>query len=180
MKAGYSKPLYEYLERVGALQSNNPAFLIQAKKEYRKLYKAAWKKEHRKMIKEYAIQLKSQEHTLIKQEAKRHQLSVTGFIRTATINYCNKTYITPNYAEVMKILQLLALTYNTIIELGEDNRIASELETVLSNEIARLEKDIRINLISAKTIEQIIFSCIQQLPNKKVELLTFIQNIAVE
>lgn len=151
--------------------------IIAAKKLYRRNYKAVWRKAHRKENKAFTVPWAKEElHTLTK-SAKYHNQKPTVFIKNATISYINKRYITPNEREVTKILQLVAMTYNTIDSIAQESDIDGNGFKKMQDELLQLEHEIRVALLSPKTIEQIISFEIQKKPDTKEYLKQFLETI---
>jgi hypothetical protein len=161
------------------LATGHTNVIDEAKKEWRRKYKADWRKQKRKQVKEITTAWTKEEYKTLKDEAKRHKQSVTRFIKESSVAYMDKRYITPHEAQVTKIMQLLALTYNSIIELKEDSTIPADAGRKVLFEIHELEREVRIALYSPKTIEQHITEYIQETPQTKERLIEFIQTLPV-
>jgi hypothetical protein len=161
------------------LETGDGKTIDNAKTEYRKKYKAEWRKTKRRQIKEITTAWEKEEYKSLKEEAIRHKESITRFIKKATVGYMNKRYVTPNEMQVTKVMQLLALTYNCINELKDESNIPAEAGRKLLFDIHQLEREIRIELFSPKTIEQSISEYILEKPQVKPQLIEFIQTIPV-
>lgn len=159
------------------LESGNEAAIAHAKKEYRRKYKAQWRKAKRKQVKEIATSWEKEEYSMLKSEAKRHRKSITLFIKKATVAYMDKRYVVPNEAQITKVMQLLALTYNSINELKDESNIPAEAGRKALFEIDKLEREVRIILFSPKTIEQNITEYIREKYKGKDKLIEFIKNL---
>lgn len=165
---------YQFMEPF--LAGANKEEIEQAKKEYRKKYKAQWRRDNRKDYKELTIQWDKNEYQLVKTEAQKHKLSVTRFVKQAALAYINKNYLVLNYNEAIKIMQLLALIYNRIEELHNENILPLQFVKTLQLEMNQLEKDIRLIMFSPKTIEKILADILIEKPNAKTYLINFIEN----
>ena len=77
-----------------------------AKITYRRMYKANWRKAHRKVNKEINTVWNKEEYRLLKAEAKKHRLSVTTFIKVATVAYRDMRYIPLHLQEINKLFGL--------------------------------------------------------------------------
>jgi hypothetical protein len=172
-----SSPYYQFMET--AFASGNKEVIAQAKALYRKGYKAQWRKAKRKQIKEITIGFDKSEYKELQDEAKRHKESMTRFVKKATQGYINTRYVTPDEELVQKVVQLLALTYNQIVELHEEKNINEETSKKLQFDIYQLEKDIRVTLYSPKTIEQILKEYLEKHANDKVRLTNYIFNLSI-
>ena len=145
--SAYYKFIAPYLEK-GISEE-----IAEAKRNYRRQYKAAWRKANRKENKAITVQWSKEEIKTLSDEAKRHKQSTTRFIKESTLAYINKRYVVPNPTEVNKILQLLAMSYNTIENIANENPIDFKK---MKEEILQLEHELRITFLSPKTLEQII------------------------
>lgn len=160
------------------LETGDEKAISSAKKEYRRKYKAEWRKKKRRVTKEITTAWNASEFKLLKDEAKRHNESVTRFIKRATVAYMDKRYVVPDEVKVTKVLQLLALAYNRISELVDETIISASAGRLALADLSQLEKDIRITLFSPKTIEQVLTEQVSKYPGDKNRLIEFIQTIA--
>jgi hypothetical protein len=160
-------------------ERGNEAEIAMAKLLYRRQYKAAWRKTHRKIVKEITIAWNKEEYAELKEAAKAHKESITKYIKRATVGYMNKTYVVPNNDTIHKTLVTVTLCYNRLEELLEEEKLPSQTEKELKQTLEALEKEIRISLLSPKTIEQSIQDCLIQDPNKSNHLLTYIQTLVL-
>lgn len=159
------------------LETGHASVIEEAKKHWRRVYKAAWRKEKRKKEKEVTLSWTREEFKTLKEEAKRHKKSVTRFIKLLAVAYMNQRYITLHEEQVTRIMQLLALTYNEITELKEAELVTADIEKKLAFGLFQLEKDIRETLFSPKTIEQIIKEGIAKEPAIKQRISALIENL---
>lgn len=161
------------------LATGHTNVIDEAKKQWRRIYKADWRRQKRRQTKEITTAWDKEEYKTLQEEAKRHKHSITRFIKESAVAYMDKRYITPHEAQVTKIMQLLALTYNGISELKEDAAIPADVGRKILFEIHELEREIRIALYSPKTIEQHITEHIKETPAMKERLIVFIQTLPV-
>ena len=134
-------------------ETGNQLLIEQAKKEYRRQYKAAWKRAKRKMMKEVTLSLTEQEYIEIREEPTRHHKKMAPFIKEACISYLRKIYLVPDDASIQKLLQILKMTYIAIENLAEDENQRDFCKIVLS-QMDTWEKDIRTCLINPLSFEQ--------------------------
>jgi hypothetical protein len=108
--------MWEYLDSVGVLEKGTDEEIKAAKKAYRKKYFLAYKQKQRLVKPEYTISFKKEngEHGRISLAAKQHKVTVTSFIRSATLAYLEKTYIVPDRLQVARLEQLLSDCLNEI------------------------------------------------------------------
>lgn len=159
------------------LETGHANVIEEAKKHWRRTYKATWRKEKRMKEKEVTLSWTKEEFKTLKEEARRHKKSVTRFIKLSAVAYMNQRYITLQEEQVTRIMQLLALTYNEITELKEPELVTTEMEKKLAFGLFQLEKDVRETLFSPKTVEQIITESIVKEPELKHRLLVFIETL---
>jgi hypothetical protein len=163
--------LAPYLER------GNETEIKLAKLAYRKMYKANWRKAQRSNTKSFTISYSTDELKELLQIARRHKLKPTRFIKYATEAYINKRYIVPNQEEVNKLIQLVALTYNVIDSIGQENKIDVQSIKKMQEELFQLEHEIRVAIFSPKTIEQVISEEIAKDVTTKAYLISFLETI---
>lgn len=109
-------PFWKYLEASGVLETGTDEQIKAAKRQYRKNYMYAYRKNERKEKREYIISLsrKNREFHTVAQAAHKHSMPVTAFLRNATLAYINKTYIVPDKFQVARLEQLLAQCLNEV------------------------------------------------------------------
>lgn len=127
--------LYSYLKSSGVLENGTHEEIQKVKKEYWKQYKKKWRNNKRRQDKEIAVSFSKDEFREITTESKRHKLSRTQFIKQSCFAYLNKSFIVPDIKEVRKISQLLSLTYNSIQELIEENKVENKVARTLMDSI---------------------------------------------
>lgn len=140
--------LYIYLEPF--LVAGDEQAIAEARKMYTREYKAKWRREKRKREKEITVSWKPDELQELRTEAKRHKTTVTAFIKLSTLAYINKRYLVPDHKLVLKIAQLLALNYNTILELMDDKRLVQIPGDILLKKLETLEREVLVSLHSPK------------------------------
>lgn len=159
------------------LEKGNPAEIAGAKKEYRRRYKARWRRINRKDNKAYTVSWTREELRALTEASKRHKQKPTTFIKQATLAYINKRYVVPNQQEMNKVLQLVAMTYNAIDSIAQESEIDLSSIKKIQEELFILEHEIRVTLLSPKTIEQIIEQEIQKDPTAEEYLIRFFERI---
>ncbi len=159
------------------LETGHQSAITEAKKEWRRKYKAAWRKQKRKLVKEITTAWEKEDYKTLKDEAKRHKESITRFIKRSAVAYMDKRYVVPNEEKVTKMMQLLGLLYNRVQELTEETTIPADAGRKVLFDVYELEREIRIALYSPKTIEQHIKEAILLSPEIKNRLIAFIQNL---
>ncbi len=149
---------YKYLDPF--LEKGNDAE-IKKKAEWRRKYKAEWRKSSRKENKEITVAWSKNEMSILKTESKKHKLSNTKFIKQAAMAYIEKRYIVPDVLAVRTLLQFLAMEYNSIQEMINENDLNLQSGRFMMEKIDEQEKAIRVALYSPKTLEQLITETIR-------------------
>jgi hypothetical protein len=168
-------PYYQFLAQF--LERGIPAEIQEAKRAYRALYKKKWRQENRKTNKSITVLWSKEELQLLTQASKKHKQSPTRFIKSATLAYINTSYVVPNQKEINTLIQILAMTYNSIECLGEENGIDRFTLKKVQDELYLLEREMRITLLQPKTIEEALEAEIAKNPSNKTKLIAFITNL---
>ena len=166
--------LYSHLKSSGVLENGTHDEIQKVKKEYWKEYKRKWRNNKRKMVNEITISFTLEEFKEINNESKRHKLNRTNFIKQACFAYLNKSFIVPDLKEVKKISQILALSYNSIQEMTEENKIDFKSGKSIIEVIYKLEREILPVLNNPKSLEALIKEHILKNPKNKNTLIELI------
>lgn len=169
--------LYSYLESSGVLEKGTHEEIQKVKNDYWREYKRNWRKNKRKMVKEITISFTQDEFKEINSESKRHKLNRTNFIKQACFAYVNKSFIVPDLKEIKKISQILAMAYNSIQGMIEENNIDFKSGKSLLESIYKLEREILPVLNNPKSLEVLIKEHIDKNAKNKSSLLEFINSI---
>ncbi|MGB5024438.1 MAG: hypothetical protein WBO44_03770 [Saprospiraceae bacterium] len=176
-KLNSKSSLYAFLKSSGILENGTHEEIQKVKKEYWRQYKKNWRNNKRKQDKEIAVSFSKDEFKEITTGAKRHNLSRTQFIKRSCFAYMNKSFIVPDVKEVRKITQLLSLTYNSIQELFEENKVEHKVGRALMDSIYNLEREIFPVLNNPKSLEVFIKVHISKNPKSKSTLIEFINSL---
>lgn len=169
--------IYSHLQSSGVLEQGTHAEIQSVRKEYWKEYKRKWRVVKRRKEKEFTVSFKPDELKILTFEAKRHKLSRTQFIKDTTFAYFNNSYIVPDLLEVKKVSQLLAMTYNSVQDLFDANKLNFNLGRDIMESINRLEREILPFLHHPKTLEEYIKLHIAKDGGNKVQLLELINSL---
>jgi len=169
--------IYQFLEASGILESGTDEAIKEAREKYWKIYKANWRREKRREEKELTTSWGKDELKTLSEAARKHKISKTQFIKQATLAYINKAYIAPDRDAVLRIVQLLAMTYNTVEELKDENAISLQTGTAILKTIGDLEREVRVALHSPKTLEQLIRDELHTNPDEKARLFQLLETI---
>ncbi|HRF75747.1 MAG TPA: hypothetical protein PLJ00_03280 [Chitinophagales bacterium] len=176
-KAKIGSNVNSYLRATGILEHGTHDQIQAARKKYWSEYKRKWRNEKRKKEKEFTISLDAEQQKIIAQVSKSHKLSRTAFMKSAIFGYINTTFIVPDSHEVKKISQLLAMTYNSIQELFEENGIDTLSVKELLERLAELEREVLPKLHNPKSLEEYIIEYICKADGNKEQLIDFINAI---
>lgn len=176
-KVNKENTIYKHLQTNGVLKKGTHEEIQSVRKEYWKEYKRKWRVAKRRKDKEFAVSFNSDELKILIQQAKRHHLSRTQFIKETTFAYINNSYIVPDLLEVKKVSQLLAMTYNSVQDLYDANKFNFDLGRDIMESINRLEREILPLLHHPKTIEEYIKIHINKDGRNKALLLEFINSL---
>ncbi len=107
--------IWQYLDSVGALGGTEEEIKT-AKLAYKKKYLLTYRQRQRKEKQEYIILLSKEngEYNTVATAAKKHSMSVTAFLKTATLAYINQFYIVPDRMQLAKMELMLAQCLNEV------------------------------------------------------------------
>lgn len=131
--------IYQYLIQSGLFNTGSHDEIENAKKEYWRKYKADWRKQKRRQVNEITVSFTDQELRLITVEAKKNSFSPTRFIKEAAIAYMSEKHVVPDIEELRTIQQLLSMSYNSIMQVIEENRVPEETAKALFSKLANIE-----------------------------------------
>jgi hypothetical protein len=108
--------LWSYLDAIGVLENGTDAEIKTAKRAYWKNYYTRYRRNQREEKPEYNVSLsrKNGEYGKVALAAKRHKMTVTEFLRKATLAYLDKTFLILNPDQVARIEQHLMNCVNEI------------------------------------------------------------------
>lgn len=134
------KGMWAYLESVGVLEKGNEEEIKKAKKEFKKIYIREYKRKEREAKMEFVVLLSKQKGELktISEAAKGHKTSVSSFIKSSALAYCNKTFLVPDKEKVASFELALSDCRNEIIKLSK-NKVLPIVEKIAAIE-KRIEK----------------------------------------
>jgi len=116
MRRNRHSKLWEYLESTGVLEKGSDEEIKAIKRAYRKKYFLEYKQKQRSSKPGYTINFSkgNGEHASVTAAAKRHNLTVTAFIHSATLAYLRNTYIVPDRIQIARLELLLSECLNEI------------------------------------------------------------------
>ena len=106
----YLNGLQEYLEESGVLESGDSKAIALAKRDYKRLYQAQYRKARRKTHPETTVTMTRKQYVRLKSAADYHNLSLPSFILQAALCYLERTYLVPDKRAIAKLEQQLSLT----------------------------------------------------------------------
>ncbi len=175
--------MWAYLDALGVLEKGTEEEIKSAKQAYRKQYLLNYKRNKRATKPEFTISLikDNGEYSTILSSAKHHKLSISSFIRLATLAYINKTYVVPDRFQIAKLEQLLSQCLNEIQRIAQKkDKFFWEKDQKIKNiekQIENLEIDIREVIEAPCTLEELIIKEINKKPELKGRLITIISSL---
>jgi len=157
--------LIEYLDQNGVLEHGDDLAIKAAKKAYRKSYQRAYKRHQRSQRKEYQIQLSKEENKRICEQAKKHQLSSSKFIKNAALAYLQNEYLVPDNERIAQLEYLLSVAYSSIRQVAEKSPQLSHDYEQLSKTIERLEREVTQALRHPPSLEMLIVKTVKNNPD---------------
>jgi hypothetical protein len=136
--------IYQFLEPY--LATGNDFVIAKARKEYWKAYKAEWRKKQRQETKEVTVVLTQPEAKSIIAAAKKHKRSPAQFIKESSFAYLSKQYVVPDVVAINTIRQLLAVNYNALQKLFDENMLPYQAGIALMQQMQELERKVLIEL----------------------------------
>jgi hypothetical protein len=130
--------LYKYLEPF--LENGDMEQIAEARKEYWRKYKATWRRNKRQQEKEFTLSLTPRELQVLRHEKIKHNRSYTQFIKEAALSYCKKQFLIPDTIALNKIKELLALNYNALQQMTEEELPDTKTHDQLIKRMADLEE----------------------------------------
>jgi hypothetical protein len=176
-KLNSKSSLYVFLKSSGVLENGTHEEIQKVKNDYWREYKRNWRKNKRKSGKEITISFTKDEFKEITSESKRHKLNRASFIKQACFAYLNKSFIVPDLKEVKKISQILAMSYNSIQEMSEENKMDFKSGKSILEAFCKLEREILPVLNNPKSLEVLIKEHILKNAKHKDSLVEFINSI---
>jgi hypothetical protein len=101
--------LWEYLETLGVLENGTDEEIKAAKRAYRKDYLLKYKRIQRTRKPEFIINFSNEkgEFHRIRSEAKRHNMTITAFVKKAALAYLEQKFVVPNADQVARLEQAI-------------------------------------------------------------------------
>ena len=170
--------IYQFLEPV--LQTGGAKEIALARTQYWREYKANWRRQKRRSEKELTTSWTKDELKILTEAAKKHKVSITRFIKTSSLAYIDKRYIIPDQLEVRRIAQHLAMTYNSIQEMVNENELNLQTGKIILEKIFELERTFLVSLHNPKTLEQLITEAVKTSPKMKATLFELLENLPTQ
>ncbi len=144
--------LYAYLNDIKVLETGTEQDIERARKEYWRNYRVQWRKKYRADTVQLLVILTKEEIQIVAGCARKHKRSKSAFIKEACFAYVSKQYLFPDKEALLKIHQLLAMNYQIIMKLWDENIITYKIGTELANKYAELERSVMAILNNPKEI----------------------------
>lgn len=120
-----SKALWKYLEETGVLHGTE-ADIARAKREYRRLYKKAWKQRRVKRCELRPI-FTMLEFEAVLNRAKQAGVKPAVFAREVILQAATSSVFIQNKDELLRVLQLISIT---AVELSKDESLLHLLQQI--------------------------------------------------
>jgi len=169
--------LYIYLDCTKVLETGSEQDIAKAKKEYWQSYKAEWRKKQRQTTKEFTIVCEPKDAAVIEDAAKRHKRSLQAFIKVSCLAYIRTQYVVPDVIAISTIRQQLAMNYNALQKLLDENMISYREAATVLRKVSELETIVLSQLNNPKTLEQLIAEAVLRTPEYKSKLIKLLQNL---
>lgn len=170
--------LYSFLDASGVLETGSEEEILKSKKLYYKEYKRIWRKEKRKTEKEFTLSFTNAELKQITEAARKHKMSLTKYIKRTTIWHMSQVYIVPDIVEVRRISQWLAMHFNLIQQMVEEEKLSSQFGNPLLKKIEEIEHQVLIHLCNPDTLEDWINREVKKNPDLKEKILRLLTTIS--
>jgi hypothetical protein len=176
-----NRAMWEYLESIeGLLERGSDAEIKEAKKAYRKTYLLKYKQKQRLEKPEFNVNFSTEggEYDRVEQASKRHDMTITAFIREATLSYITKTYVVPDKMGIAHIEQLLANCLNeiqTIIKQKEHYSFEREQKCeIIEKRIEKLEEEINQFFRQPLPVEEYVKRAVTKDPKLREQILSML------
>jgi len=172
--------LWEYLESLGILERGTDEEIKAAKKAYRKEYLLKYKQKQRSRKPEFTVSFPNEkgEYNRVEYAARNHKMTITAFIRAATIAYISKTFIVPDRGQIARIEQMLAQFLNEIKTIiWQKERFYWQREQkyeAIEKRITKLEEEIELFIRQPLPIDEFVKKAISKDPTLKEQILNII------
>jgi uncharacterized protein (DUF1778 family) len=134
--------LYKFLDETKVLEWGAESDIALARKKYKRIYQALWRKEQRKKKKGLTTSWDAEQLSVITLAAKRHKLSRTAYIQQAAIAHSKKQFLVIDAYAVSEIKELLTMNYSAVKRLFDTSHIPHQAGKDALDKIIGLETTI--------------------------------------
>jgi len=177
MEPNAKQTVYKYLEDMGVLEHGTSEDIENARKQYWRQYRAAWRKAKRAQGREVTICLTKIESAQLSHKAAQFGLTVNQYLKEAALAQSKQEVMAPQESLMRAIHEQLVLNCTAIQRVCEDADSAVEIEHRLIEQIARLENMVMAALKNAYSIEESIRQAVQNNPEMKLKILNTPENM---
>jgi len=149
------------------LQSGSEASIEQAKKEYRRQYKANWKKERRRQQKSIELFFNKEEWATILQSAGKHNRSYTRFVKDAALAYCQKKYLIRDNVDYRQVMALLKMIFARLKNLESAVPLSFYKVKEITSLFATVQAEVVRHMQYPNTLEETIAETLNVNPGYK-------------
>lgn len=158
--------IHEFLEQSGVLESNDESLIKKAREAYWRAYRTEFKRSVRERVREFPVQLTKQETAVIEREAESREISISQFLKKATLAYLQKTFLVIPTPELFAIEQVISKAKDTLQESGY---------TKCLEKVNELEARINNLIFHPQLLEDAIRKALNERPDFKDNLLTILK-----
>lgn len=179
----YTQGLCQFLDESGVLEHGTDEEICAVRRAHRKLYLKNYKEEQRKDKPEFLVQLSKQDGTFTKisTAAKKHRMSVTAFLRLATLAYIERSFLVPDRIMVAKLSSLLESCLNDVRSMASMKGKYSvfqleEKYDAIEARIVRLETEIQSLFLVPPLLEAAVADAVRNDPALRDRLLILLSH----
>jgi len=176
MKSKQHSGVWAYLIATGVLDKGTEA-IAAARCEYWRTYDRELKAKRRLEIKGHTVNLTPEEHHLIAEGAKKHNLSIPAFLKMASLAYMSNVYVVQDSVSVRKIESVLVRSLTAIERISK--RDESKNWFAKDNDFTELRKiivDMRAQVTRELLHPDPLMTAISKNPGRWDEILKYIGN----
>ena len=174
--------MWAYLEATGVLEHGTDAEIKAAKRAYKKQYFLKYRRERRLDRPEFSVPLSRKKGELdrITIAARRHHMTVTRFLREATLAYLERRYLKLMPHRIAQLEQILSDCLNEVSAISQVKEKYSfsreEKYDAIAARIQKLEDQLNELFQYPTLLEEAVAEAIKGDPEFRVRLLTIVSH----
>lgn len=162
-----SNKLYEYLEVSGVLDSGTAPDIAEARRQYVRQYKAAWRRKKRAETKSITVSFTQREFNTISNAANAHVMNPTQFVQSAALFFGEQQTMPMDIVVINEIRALLLQNYHAIKDLADEGKLKPQTERQLLTGLYEIGNAIVNKLGNPQLLDGEISTVIKQNPEYK-------------